>query len=234
MAYGVVYLVRNRNNGKCYVGQTTQVPEVRFEQHRKRKGSHCKALAAAIAKHGHEAFEFTVIYVAAHKADIDEAERRLIAEHGAAAPAGYNIKEGGSWGTHSPETRAAISASNKGKTIPDSQRRASSERMTGTSPSVETRAKISAKLTGRKLDEELCTLMSICGLKRHVEKPFSDASKALMSKNRSGIPVSNERKQHLSRINTGKKHSEQTKAAMSASQREAWARRRLLKNNQSA
>jgi len=106
MAYGVVYLVRNRINGKCYVGQTTQVPEVRFEQHRKRKGSHCKALAAAISKHGHEAFEFTVIHVAAHKSDLDEAERRLIAEHGAAAPAGYNIKDGGSWGTHSPETRA--------------------------------------------------------------------------------------------------------------------------------
>ena len=187
---------------------------------------------AAIAKYGPDAFEFTVIFVAASKLELDEAEIRLIAEYNALAPSGYNLREGGSWGTHSAESRLAISIANKGKTISEEQLRGMSERMLGTSPSAETRAKISAKLVGRKLPPEVCELMSIRGLKRHAENPFSEESKALMSKNRSGIPVSEERKQHLSRINTGKTHSEETKAAMSVSQKEAWARRKALKNNQ--
>lgn len=232
MAYGVIYLLRNLRNGKGYIGQTTQPPEMRLRQHLKSKRMHCKALVAAIAKYGPDAFEFLVLSTAATKQELDDAEVKAITNYGTMSPAGYNLREGGSWGTHSAESRRAISAANKGKTISEEQLRGMSERMLGTSPSLETRAKISAKLTGRKMPPEVCEQMSIRGFQRHIDNPFTDESKALMSRNRSGIPVSEERKRHLSVINTGKTHTEETKAVMSASQTERWRLRKLLKNNQ--
>lgn len=220
MAYGVVYLARNRVNGKGYVGQTTQNAEQRFSQHRTRlERSRCKALAAALKKYGVDAFEFSVLYEAADRASLDAAEIAFIELLGTAAPAGYNLRAGGLAGTHSAETRLKISRGNKGKKLSAEQRQAMRERMLGTSPSQETRAKIRDALLGRSLSEEACRKMAASRLgKRHTAE-----ARAKMSANRAGIPVSDETRQKLRLANLGKRHSAETKAQMSVSQAARWA-----------
>jgi group I intron endonuclease len=220
VAYGVVYLARNRINGKGYVGQTTQPPERRFCQHRTRlEWSRCKALAAAIAKYGPNAFEFVVLCEAADRSSLDAAEVAFILSLGTVAPAGYNLRAGGLTGTHAPDTRQKISAGNKGKKNSDAQRQKQRERMLGTSPSPETRAKIRAALLGRPLSGEVCRKMAASRVgKRHTAE-----ARAKMSANRSGIPVSEETKQKLRLANLGKRHSAETKAQMSVSQAARWA-----------
>ena len=223
MNYGVVYLARNRINGKCYVGQTTQDSEVRFHQHRTRRNSRCRAFAAALAKHGADVFEFSVLMKAATRSDLDQAEIRFIGEFNSMAPNGYNVRAGGSAGTHTEATRLKISAGNKGKKQSVQQRAAASERMRGTSLSAVSRAKISATLKGRSLPSETCEKMSLArmGRKHHA------ASRQKMSANRSGIAVSEAHKAKLRVANLGKSHSPETKARMSSAQRDRWARRRV-------
>jgi group I intron endonuclease len=223
MIYGWIYVLRNTVNGKCYVGQTTQEPSMRFKQHVKER-SHCVALKAAFAKYGAEAFEMMKFGRAADKAVLDAMEIEAIAILGSIAPGGYNLRAGGSWGTHGPEARQKISKATKGRTVSDSHRELMRQRMLGTSPSPETRAKISATLTGRPLAEERHAAMKGRGVgRRHTEE-----SKAKMKANRAGIPMTEEGKKKLRAANLGKKHSEEIKAKMTAAQTARWAQRRAL------
>jgi hypothetical protein len=53
---GHIYMLKNKKNGKIYIGQTTRPIEKRFEEHQ-RKDSNCVAIYNAIQKHGWENFE---------------------------------------------------------------------------------------------------------------------------------------------------------------------------------
>ncbi len=224
MSYGVVYVIRNLVNGKSYVGQTTQPAEERFRQHRSRiNTSHCKALSAAISKHGVESFEFSVATEVDSKEKLDAVEVEFILRLGSMSPGGYNLKAGGSFGTHGPESREKISRGNRGKERSEEYRAAASARMIGTSVPEETRIKISATLLGKNYVNAEARAV---GAEKRRGRRHTEESKAKMSTNRSGIRVSEEMKARLSAANLGKKHSPETRARMSERQRERHAARK--------
>jgi group I intron endonuclease len=114
MAYGSIYLVSNRDNGKPYVGQTTTSIDRRWSSHvslaRTTKGG--PALCRAIRKHGRAAFSVECITQCPDQPTLDAVERFWIGVFGAVAPGGYNLTAGGMSGvkqTDDVRRRKAIS-----------------------------------------------------------------------------------------------------------------------------
>jgi hypothetical protein len=93
--FGIVYLVRNRISGKCYVGQTIHTLGTRWADHRAKakRGSRCP-LHASIRKHGEEAFEVDVLEQVTRE-ELDAAEVRWAIKMNAFVPNGYTLKAGG-------------------------------------------------------------------------------------------------------------------------------------------
>lgn len=220
--FGWVYRIENTVNGKSYIGQTTRSPWVRFDQHKRIKVSHCRALVSALKRHGTEAFRFEVLCASADKASLNAAEVALIAVYETTAPAGYNIRAGGSAGKHSEETRRKMSASHTGMVFSDSHRENMRRHMLGKSPSPATREKIAGALRGRPIaPASLAKLIA-----SNIGRVPSEESRRKMSANRSGIRVSDAHKEKLRLANIGKRHSAETKKKMTDAQRARWDRRK--------
>lgn len=117
MAYGIIYVITCKLNGKQYVGQTTQLLEERFKEH-----AHCKktVIGRAIRKYGKENFRCEVLKHCESKEDLDAWEKFFIAALHCKAPFGYNLTDGGGgivgW-HHKPESCAKISAKKLGKQL---------------------------------------------------------------------------------------------------------------------
>ncbi|MBR1645586.1 MAG: GIY-YIG nuclease family protein [Selenomonadaceae bacterium] len=134
--YGVVYLIRNKVNGKRYVGQTVQPLKKRMQKHLRDD----LYVDRAIRSYGIENFYCGVIKTCATKEELDEAEKHFIAVLHSKAPYGYNLTDGGCGDRHTDETRAKLSAANSGENNP----------MFGKKHTPETRAKLSAAQLGNK------------------------------------------------------------------------------------
>lgn len=119
---GEIYLIRNKENGKCYVGQAMKEVGVlkakwgtqgRWKSHLREakntidKGQkdHCVLLNHAIRKYGENGFEVTTISKCYSQAEMDEKEVENIKNYKALVPDGYNLTTGGSKGKDSDETR---------------------------------------------------------------------------------------------------------------------------------
>lgn len=94
---GTVYLIRNKENGKVYIGQTIKPIQQRFNEHRYNHVSKAnKPLHRAILKYGIESFEFIVLITnIKSQADLDKIEIQKIEEYKSLSPNGYNLKMGG-------------------------------------------------------------------------------------------------------------------------------------------
>jgi group I intron endonuclease len=94
---GIIYLIRNRLNGKGYVGQTTEQNfKSRMSYHRyEAKDGNPIYLYKAIRKYGWHSFETTIIE---HTDFPDEREVYWIKELNTLAPNGYNLTTGGKRG----------------------------------------------------------------------------------------------------------------------------------------
>lgn len=107
-------------SGKRYVGQTRRDVEQRWKEHlddaRDPNKDRCKALNHAIRKYGGDAFRVFRIACCLPWL-LDEYEQDLIVHHRCSVPHGYNIKLGGSSGSHHEETKAKIRAKLRGKTF---------------------------------------------------------------------------------------------------------------------
>lgn len=113
--YGVIYLITNLINGKCYIGQTVQYyPIQRWLKHCQlaNKGDK-RPLYHSIRKNGRRNFSFQILWHAFSKDALDLMENVFIKEYQSMAPFGYNLHEGGAWGRHLPETRIKISEASK-------------------------------------------------------------------------------------------------------------------------
>ena len=104
---GEIYLIKNKINGKCYIGQalcytgsnnskwgTTGRWKSHIREALNSSGDHCIALNNAIRKYGVDNFEVTTL-VKCHKDELDEHEIIYITEYDSIQPNGYNIKFGG-------------------------------------------------------------------------------------------------------------------------------------------
>jgi group I intron endonuclease len=116
--YGYVYIIRNKFNGKVYIGQTIQCVKERWRCHIKdtRQGVRLR-LHNAIRKYGPDAFDVAILHHAFSKEELDDLEKRSIWSHDSCnSQEGYNISLGGNGsGCVSEETKRKISNANKGR-----------------------------------------------------------------------------------------------------------------------
>ena len=110
---GIVYKVTNQLNQKSYVGQTR-----RIKQFKSYYGSG-KLIKQAIAKNGKGNFTKEILFECFTQEELDEKEIKAIIEHKSYAPEGYNLAEGGQFG----------SGSSKLKYLSEEERQAHSEKM---------------------------------------------------------------------------------------------------------
>lgn len=98
-------------SGKQYVGQTTRDVNLRWKEHiddaNDPRKDRCKALNNAIRKYGPSSFRVKVVACCLPWL-LDEYEREYMLLFDTLSPSGYNIKLGGSSGSHHPETKAKI------------------------------------------------------------------------------------------------------------------------------
>lgn len=109
-------------NGKCYIGQTRDV-ESRFRSYRtlhKRVHSQRK-IYNALKKYGPENFTYEIIQECLNQNELNDAEIHWIEKFDSIAN-GYNLMTGGSYGTHSEETRRKLSEAHTGKKWSDERR----------------------------------------------------------------------------------------------------------------
>jgi group I intron endonuclease len=87
----IVYLLRNRQNGKCYVGKTTRTLKARWRQHRTeaRIGRLISPLYEDMRAFGIDAFEVITLGEADCQRRLNQMERRFIREFNTVAE-GYN------------------------------------------------------------------------------------------------------------------------------------------------
>jgi group I intron endonuclease len=104
---GFIYKITNKINGMNYVGQTIQILEERWRQHRK-IGSNCLYLKRAFEKYGIDNFTFTMICVCFDE-DLDKFEIQYMKSLNSIVPNGYNLRCGGNSGKHHEETKNKIS-----------------------------------------------------------------------------------------------------------------------------
>lgn len=196
----IIYKITNKINGKAYIGQTVGELRKRWAVHC--ASNYCRALHNAIKKYGKDAFKLEVIKECSSHEEMNELEKNFIVEHKTRTPAGYNLKEGGSNGSPSEETKAKMSAAHKGKKHTD-----------------EARAKISAAKLGYKFSQEARAKMSASqmGNKSAKGNKISPEHKARLLACNLGRKLSEEHKAKLLASNLGKKISDETKAKMSAS-----------------
>lgn len=175
--YGVIYLIRNKINGKVYIGQTTVSVAERWSSHCK-TDSYCLLLRKAIKKHGRENFDVSAIDSANSKSELDAKEVFYINQHDSTnRDKGYNLREGGSFGKHSEESRKRMSISVRKayenpefkekliayrtgkKRTPEYCKRAS-QRMLGTTVTTEAKEKISKSVAAHWQSDEYRNLVA--------------------------------------------------------------------------
>jgi group I intron endonuclease len=139
---GWIYLIRNKVNGKCYVGQTSQEKsENRWSQHKYRPHG---LLKFAFEKYGFENFEFSTICEIPEgdgwRESLDAREIIEINARNTLTPHGYNLQTGGNHPIVHQETKEKIRESKKGD----------KNYNYGKHLSDETKARMSASISGEK------------------------------------------------------------------------------------
>lgn len=173
----IVYLARNKVNGKCYVGQTSRSLLVRAKEHSRhaRRSDRSRGVFhKALLLHGAEAFEWEVLGRSRDRDRLDALERAWIDFLGSRVPDGYNLETGGNRNKrHSPESKARIAQAATGVEFSAARRARISASKTGqryAPRTAEHRAAISAAKTGKKIKRAPAASYQAGGLARSGER----------------------------------------------------------------
>ena len=178
-------------SGKSYIGQTIRTIEDRFEEHRTGKSNGCRAIYNATQYHGWENFEKDWYEVPDE--DLNNHEGLMIEVLGTLAPGGYNLKEGGTNGKMSKETKQKMSEASFGKPKSNEHKKNIGEAQLGKKLSEETKQKMSEAQRGEKGGNRL-------------GKTHADDSKQKIRESRVGKTHTEETKQKISEAQQGGKH----------------------------
>jgi len=164
-----VYKIINKINGKIYVGQSWHLKN-RIKSHFENKKMKNTHLYQSIKKYGEDNFIVEMIEIEDPTQEkLDELEIRLIEEYKSTdRKFGYNIREGGSKGRHSNDTKNKMREKQLGKKHSTESIRKMSKSMMGENHpnfgkhlSDETKKKISKSNLGKIVSEETKLLISL-------------------------------------------------------------------------
>lgn len=207
--YGVIYLIRNRLNGKVYVGQTTHPFKIRYSGGKWWEQSHNVHLKSAVQKYGIDSFDLMENYdVAFSKQELDIKEIIYINLHMSNnREYGYNKRSGGANGKHSKESKIKMSRAHK-----------------GTKLSFETRLKMSVVRKGTNVGES----NPMYGKNPYANLSEEAYSNLLQFKSRNMTGINNPMYGAYGELNPfyGRQHSEETKKILSEK-----AKQRLSEHN---
>ena len=124
---GQIYLIKNKSNGKCYIGQAMCFTGFnnarwgtlgRWKSHireaTRSTQDHCVLLNNAIRKYGADNFEVSTL-IKCNNNTLDEHEIKFIEKYNCIMPHGYNLKKGGYSSKNNEETILKMKASHSGK-----------------------------------------------------------------------------------------------------------------------
>lgn len=201
-----VYQIRNKTNGKLYIGQTSRFNR-RAKQHENdlKRGEHRnKRLQNSWNLHGSESFEFEVLHVVVDKEQRNAVEQELLTKH--FGDDCYNLRSDvteppSTWSHNPEETRRKMSEAKKGRTHSEETKRKMSEWQKGNPKnqtfSVETRRKMS--------ESQKC------------RPPASEETRKKIAASKLGKPRPEHVLQKLREANLGRKLSEEHKQKLSES-----------------
>ena len=193
-------MLRNKKNGKIYVGQTIRPIKERFAEHETGKSKYCRAIYNAIKKYGWENFEKD--YYECPNEDLNFDEELLVSEMGTLSPDGYNLREGGgNIGKPSEDTKKKMSEAVTGE----------KNHNYGKIASEETKKKMSEAKKGDK------NYLFGKTLSEETKQKLSEAQRGDKS-HWYGKTHTEESRQKMSRAQLGKTHTEESKQKMSEAQ----------------
>jgi len=107
----IIYYIKNKLNGKGYVGQTTKTLNRRWSGHlsNAKNKKYSSVLAKAILKYGLNAFELEVLEKCDSLEALNEAEVKWISIKNTLVPYGYNVETGGKNNTWTEEMKEKMS-----------------------------------------------------------------------------------------------------------------------------
>ncbi len=112
--YGVIYMLINKINGKCYIGQSIDFND-RISKYKNLKCKFQRKLFNAFKKYGFNNFDVDILQKAKDKDELNELEKFYI-QYFNTIENGYNLKSGGSEILYSKESKEKMSKSHVGKT----------------------------------------------------------------------------------------------------------------------
>lgn len=121
MGIFTIYLRRNKVNGKCYVGQTSNFKRREYEWKCMKAIYANDYISNDRAKYGLDNFTVEVLATADNREDAWELEKRFINDFNTLWPNGYNLAKGGcsgNIGKRSDKTRRKMSEAKKGEKHP--------------------------------------------------------------------------------------------------------------------
>lgn len=151
--YGVIYCIEHICSGRVYIGQTVQGIRKRWARHQIE--TCCARLSRAIKKYGPDSFTISQIDVASSKEELDALESFYIELYASTnKKLGFNLMSGGSFGTHSDESKQKMSAAvRKAYENPEFKARLVAAKL-GVKHTPERVAKVIAALTGKTATDE--------------------------------------------------------------------------------
>lgn len=235
-----VYRIRNKVNGKSYVGSSQWVRKrCRAHAQKMLRGAHCNsALKNAVSKYGAGAFEFSLLEAVNDLSKLVEREQHWIDELDAVA-SGYNMRlraESNRGYRMSAEARARMSVMRRGRKLPGYWRKAISEGHAGVPHTTERKSSISAAKKGKKLSPEhadrsrqhLKKITSTeehrerareCLRERNANKVWSEDDRRKISEAKRGRPAPRHVIENLIAYHTGRPKPPEVVAKIAASNR---------------
>lgn len=114
---GIIYLIKNKINNKCYIGQTIRTFE-KIQNEHSNPNRTSSIINNAILKYKPENF-YTSILIETSDDKLDDLEIKYIEEYNSLYPNGYNIQTGGNLNKkHCKESREKMRLSKLGNKNP--------------------------------------------------------------------------------------------------------------------
>lgn len=172
MEKGYIYIIKNRVNNKCYIGQTKKTIEERWREHIFNHTRRKQAIYMAMRKYGIENFYIEEV----ESVDIEKLNDReiyWINKLNTVSPNGYNISTGGDFNDcnpmYIPEVVKKVSAKLKGNKNPAKR--------------IEVKEKIRQTATGKTANKETRKKMSENNGRYWLGKPLPEEMKQKISQN---------------------------------------------------